>query len=47
MFFIVAGIEECSYKLESTPLASQGDIAIDGTRGPNLSKLNRLGKLCF
>ena len=41
--FIVAGIDECSKMVELTYLGNQGEIAIAGTLGPDLSKSKLLG----
>jgi hypothetical protein len=41
--FKVAGIEECSKIVEFTYLGNQGEIAIAGTLGPDLSKSKALG----
>jgi hypothetical protein len=40
---IVAGIEECSKIVELTCLGNQGEIAIAGTLGPDLSKSKASG----
>jgi hypothetical protein len=40
---IVAAIEACSKIVELTYLGNQGEIAIVGTLGPDLSKLKLLG----
>ncbi len=37
---MVAGIEECSSTVETTEAFSQGEMAIAGTLGPDLSKEN-------